>query len=543
MAARGRYAQDDRSVLKIIYKPDGRAVSLDIGHCILDIKLGALDIKIYFVESLGDLFEEVQLQKIFPDSKYFADCIPRSDPGIIVAEYEKLKHNKNFDLKLFITTHFILPAETQTDYLSANKPLVQHLNDLWVFLKRTPTVYEGTLLPLPFPYIVPGGRFREVFYWDSYFTMLGLQVSAHTDLIQSMVDNFAFMIDEFGFIPNGNRTYFLGRSQPPFFSFMVELLAEEKGEHIIFQYLPQLEKEYEFWMNGCNDLSASKNIHRRVVLLPDGSILNRYWDDKDYARPEAFYEDSIIAKKSGRPTDVVHRHLRAACESGWDFSSRWMRDGQNIESIEAADIIPVDLNCLLLHLEELLLKIYSVKQDAKRIKFFETVIQSRKASIQKYFWNEAEDFYYDFHFIDQKQTLKSTLAATYPLFCGVATNNQAQAVARRLEQKFLYKGGLITTLVKTGQQWDAPNGWAPLQWIAYKGLHKYGFSQLANTIRERWMTNCEKVYGDTGKMMEKYNVAEMTEKAGGGKYPNQDGFGWTNGVYLKMHNDLPNETK
>jgi alpha,alpha-trehalase len=495
----------------------------------------------FFIESLGDLFKEVQLQKLFRDSKYFVDCIPRTDPGIIVAEYQKLKHEKNFDLKLFITTHFILPPEPQTEYLSANKPIVQHLNDLWVFLKRTPSVHGGTLVPLPFPYIVPGGRFREVFYWDSYFTMLGLQVSAQNDLIQSMVDNFAFMIDEFGFIPNGNRTYFLGRSQPPFFSFMVELLAEEKGDDIKFQYLPQLEKEYGFWMDGYNELSSSKKIHRRVVLLPDGSIMNRYWDDKDYARPEAFYEDTTIAKKSGRPAHVVPRNLRAACESGWDFSSRWMRDGQNNESIEAADIIPVDLNCLLLHLEEVIFKIYSHKKDISRMQFFETVIQNRKKSIQKYFWNNAEGYYFDYHFIDQEPTKKFTLAATYPLFCRVATTDQAKAIARQLDQKFLFDGGLITTLVNTGQQWDAPNGWAPLQWIAYRGLQQYGFSALANKIRERWMKNCEKVYDDTGKMMEKYNVVDVTVKAGGGKYPNQDGFGWTNGIYLKMHNDHAKE--
>lgn len=489
----------------------------------------------FFIESLGDLFKDVQLRKIFPDSKFFVDCIPRTDPEIIIAEYEKLRYEKNFDLKLFVTTHFILPAESKTDYLSANKPLVQHLNDLWTYLKRTTSVHGGTLISLPFPYIIPGGRFREVFYWDSYFTMLGLQVSGHTDLIHSMVDNFGFMLDEFGFIPNGNRTYFLGRSQPPFFSFMVELLANEKGEQIMLHYLPQLEKEYEFWMNGSNELSFSNNIHRRVALLPDGSIMNRYWDDKEYARPEAFYEDSTIAKKSGRSVNEMHRHLRAACESGWDFSSRWIRDGQNNESIEAGNIIPVDLNCLLLHLEEVLLKIYSNKQDGKRILLFEKAIQTRKAAIQKYFWSKAEGFYIDYHFIDHTHTGKLTLAASYPLFCRVATQEQANSVAQHLEQKFLHEGGLITTLVNTGQQWDAPNGWAPLQWISYKGLYQYGFSNLANIIRKRWMKNCEKVYDETGKMMEKYNVADITVKAGGGKYPNQDGFGWTNGIYLAMY--------
>src|SRR4030081_1780830 len=145
--------------------------------------------ELFFIESLGDLFLSVQSQKIFPDSKFFVDCIPRSEPANILLEYEKIKNQPDFDLKLFVATHFIFPAELSSGYLSANKPLLQHLQDLWMVLKRTPSIHGGTLISLPFPYIVPGGRFREVFYWDSYFTMLGLQVSRETELIKSMIAN------------------------------------------------------------------------------------------------------------------------------------------------------------------------------------------------------------------------------------------------------------------------------------------------------------------------------------------------------------------
>ena len=272
------------------------------------------------------------------------------------------------------------------------------------------------------------------------------------------------------------------------------------------------------------------------------AVLNRYWDDKDYTRPEAFFEDSNVAKSSGRPLVEVQRHLRAACESGWDFSSRWLRDGKTMETIEAAHIIPVDLNCLLLHLEETLLKIYTLKQDdPAMIQTFQAAVQKRHTAIQKYCWNEAKGFYFDYHFKDKQQTDKYSLAAAYPLFFWIASPQQAQSVARVLEQKFLFDGGLVTTLVTTGQQWDAPNGWAPLQWMAYKGLLENGFTELAARVRERWLKNCEKVYDDTGKMMEKYNVVDMHIKAGGGKYPNQDGFGWTNGVYLRMRQDMERE--
>lgn len=493
----------------------------------------------FFIESLGDLYYEVQSQKIFPDSKFFADSIPRMEGEAIVAEYERLRKEPGFDLPAFVSTHFSLPPELSTGYLSANKPLLQNLEELWTFLKRTATVPGGTVIPLPYPYIVPGGRFRELFYWDSYFTMLGLQASKHIDMMQYMVDNFAYLIEHIGFIPNGNRTYFISRSQPPFFVLMVELLAQEKGEHVLLSYLPHLEKEYAFWMDGVNCLSAERNTYRRVARLPDGSVLNRYWDDKDYTRPEAFFEDRTIAIKSGRPLELVQRHLRAACESGWDFSSRWLQDGQFMTSIETTNIVPVDLNCLLLHLEETLLKIHTLTGNTQRVAALQAAAHKRHAAIQRYCWDEEEGFYFDYHLPTQQRSDKLTMAAIFPLFFRLALPEQAHRVAGTLEQKFLFDGGLVTTLTTSGQQWDAPNGWAPLHWMAYKALQHYGCIELALKVQDRWMKNCEKVYADTGKMMEKYNVVDVSGKASGGKYPNQDGFGWTNGVYLRMKAEVP----
>lgn len=492
----------------------------------------------FFVESLNGLYEAVQSQKIFPDPKYFVDCTPRTDAATIVSEYEKLQHEPGFDLNLFVNTHFILPPEVHTGYLSANKPLLQHIEELWTVLKRTPVelTHCGTLIPLPHPYIVPGGRFREIFYWDSYFTMLGLEVAGHIDLIENMIDNFAYLASRVGHIPNGNRTYFLSRSQPPFFSLMVELLADKKGPDILLRFLPALETEYAYWMDGSSLLNLSQTCYRHVVLMPDGSILNRYWDDKSTVRPEAWYEETKLANRSGRPVHQVYRHLRAACESGWDYCSRWLADGQTWETIETTHIVPVDLNCLLLHLEEVLLKIYTMRNDGEKMMAMQSATQKRFSAIQQYCWNESFGFYFDYHHILQRQTGKYSLAAIYPLFFKVASPEQAQAIANIIEEKFLCEGGLVTTLVNTSQQWDSPNGWAPLQWMAYKGLQQYGFVELAAKVKDRWLKTCEKVYADTGKMMEKYNVLDVQAKAGGGKYPNQDGFGWTNAVYLALLN-------
>ncbi len=487
----------------------------------------------FMIEQLSPLYEDVQMSEVFSDSKYFVDCVPLSSVQDILSQYETEKKAAGFDLKRFVQTHFRLPAEPDNSYRSADKPLTEHLSLLWDVLTRTPDDQGGTLISLPNKYIVPGGRFREVYYWDSYFTMLGLQVSKRVDIIENMVSNFAYLIDTVGFIPNGNRTYYLGRSQPPFFSLMLGILAEEKGNDVLLNYQSQLEKEYAFWMDGAESLSESNPAHRRVVLLPDGNILNRYWDDHDTPRPEAFTEDKHIAQQSGRNISEVYRDIRAAAESGWDFSSRWFRDEKNMETIQTTRLLPVDLNCLLLFLEQMLANIYG-KRAPGLSRDMSQKAHNRKNAIQQYCWNEELGFYFDYHFIDQKQTDAFTLAGVYPLFVNICGFERSIRAAECIEKKFLNSGGVVTTLNKTGQQWDLPNGWAPLQWIAYKGLQNYSHHALADHLKQNWMLSNEKVYAATGKMMEKYNVTDTETKAGGGEYPNQDGFGWTNGVYLKF---------
>jgi len=177
---------------------------------------------------------------------------------------------------------------------------------------------------------------------------------------------------------------------------------------------------------------------------------------------------------------------------------------------------------------------YQLMKDEDNAALFETKIKTRIDAIQNWCWNERKGCYFDYDLVDISHEIHFNLATIFPLFFNIATAAQAEKIATLIQEKFLHPGGLITTLYNTGQQWDAPNGWAPLQWMAYKGLQQYGFTELSKKIRANWITNCEKVFDDTGKMMEKYNVMDITITAGGGEYPNQDGFGWTNGVYLKM---------
>ncbi len=495
-------------------------------------------------ELYGDLFYEVQSNpELFPDSKTFVDAVPIYDVEIIRERYAQLPNTSTSELNIFLEDHFLIP-ENNNVYHTDSSSIRQHISNLWEVLKRpADEKISGTLIPLPNPYIVPGGRFREIYYWDSYFTMLGLQVDDENEIIHNMVDNFSYLINTNGFIPNGNRTYYLGRSQPPFYAKMVEVLADIEGEQVYVDYLPYLEKEYAFWMSGSETLSEASPTHKRVVRLPGGEILNRYWDEFDTPRPESYREDVETADEAlelfpGKSRNEVYRNLRAAAESGWDFSSRWLVREQDstfrLSTIHTTDILPVDLNSLLYNLENILAKAYALSGDLSRNEEYNNKMEARKKAINKYFWNNAEMFFMDYDLVKQQPTEVISLAGVYPLFFEIADGPQADKVAQKVESVFLMPGGVVTTPNNTGQQWDAPNGWAPLQWITIDGLRNYGHTALATDIKNNWLQLNTRIYKRTYKMLEKYNVEDLSKESGGGEYPTQDGFGWTNGVYQKL---------
>ncbi len=485
------------------------------------------------------LFEDIQLSDIYPDSKTFPDVIPLKDPKIIMKNYLLDKNTPGFSLKEFAQNNFTLPATKATGFESNTAlGLRHHIDTLWTVLHQqvsTSSEFPTSLIALPNSYIIPGGRFREVYYWDSYFTMLGLKEAGKINMIEEMVDNFAWLIKTVGFIPNGNRTYYLTRSQPPFFSLMVALLASVKGDSVFVKYSDALEKEYDFWMKGSSELKPG-DAKDNVVMLADGSVLNRYWDAGDYPREESYKEDIAEAKKSGQDSKEFYRNIRAAAESGLDFSSRWFADGQSLGTIITTDFLAVDLNGLLVHLEQTIAKANKSKGDSNRAKLFLKKSEERKTAMQKYFWNTELNCFTDYNWKLKQFSTQKTLAGMVPLFFNLATKEQAAKVSRLIETNFLQPGGLLTTLNNTGQQWDAPNGWPPLEWMSIVGLNNYGYSKLADTIATRWIKINTNVFMQTGKLMEKYNVSDMGLTAGGGEYPLQDGFGWTNGVLLSLLN-------
>lgn len=487
-------------------------------------------------EALGDLFEDVQRSGIYGDGKTFVDMIPRRRMEQIQKEYSLLKDDPNFNLREFLSLHFYKYSAYDTPFkTNPDTTPREHISALWKHLERKNRADRGSLLSLPNPYIVPGGRFTEQFYWDSYFIMLGLAADGRWNIIEGMLKNFAHMIRRFGFIPTANRTYFLSRSQPPTFSLMVKLLAEHKGKsRTLVEYLPYLLVEHKFWMKGHRSLS--KYPHRayaRVVEMPNGTILNRYYDNKTTPRPESLNEDIETVAGMQRDPKQLFLDLRAGAESGWDFSSRWFEDPYDIRTVRTTDFVPVDLNSLLYHLETTIAEAYKVILQPLLAKRFQSMAERRRKAVLKYSWSSNDEFFVDYDLRSRHPGSRLTLAAVFPLFTRIASQTEAGKVARRLETDFLKEGGLVTTMFDTGQQWDSPNGWAPLNWVAIEGLRNYGYYDLADEIKYRWVSANLKVFERTGKFVEKYDVAKSVG-GGGGEYPLQDGFGWTNGVLAAL---------
>lgn len=485
---------------------------------------------------LGPLFSDVQSAKLFPDQKTFADAVPKSDPLTILADYRMQRKQSGFDLRHFVDVNFTLPGEGEKYVPPAGQSLREHIDGLWPVLTRTTDKASSkwdSLLPLPKSYVVPGGRFREVYYWDSYFTMLGLAESGHWDKISDMVDNFAYEIDTFGHIPNGNRSYYLSRSQPPFFSLMVELLATHDKD-ALKKYRPQMEKEYAYWMEGVDGLQPGQ-ANKRVVKLDDGTILNRYWDDRDTPRPESWLDDVNTAKNNpNRPATEIYRDLRSAAASGWDFSSRWMDDPQKLGTIRTTSIVPVDLNALMFKMETLLARASQEDGDSAGASKYEALAASRQKAIESHLWNEKEGWYADYDLKSKKVRNQLTAAALFPLYVKAAAQDRADKVAAATSSRLLKPGGITTTTINSGQQWDAPNGWAPLQWVTAEGLQNYGQEKVAMDVTWRFLKNVQHTYDREKKLVEKYDVSSTGTGGGGGEYPLQDGFGWSNGVTLKM---------
>ncbi|KAI9288330.1 trehalase [Umbelopsis sp. AD052] len=544
----------------------------------------------------GPLLRAVQLSNIFTDSKTFVDRPTAKPVNEVLNAFNMLgKNPSKADLRMFVDENFLetgmelsqVVMESKQDLAilkSIQDPSyrvwMSDLNNYWSNLTysfNTTFLCDGcssSILPTKRPFVVPGGRFREFYYWDSYFVIEGLLYSELDHTAKGMIENFLDFVEAYGFLPNGARIYYLNRSQPPFLVRMVKRYLEFMDDpELLARALPILDTEYEFWM---------KNTTVEIVDSKDGEkhYLNRYNVEYPYPRPEAYYEDWHTAHLDVNMTENdrinLYSDLATGAETGWDYSSRWVRnkkfDGGSqfelLKSLNTRAIIPVELNSLLYDMEVQLAQWNTGMKKA----YYERRAEQRLNSMDKLLWNDEKFSFYDFNLTSQAQQVEFTPSNYFPFWLGAVPErvaNDSSKLANVFDELThvlnLYPGILTTTLVETGLQWDLPNGWPPLQYVTlhallnvHKRITQNGYSQdmddkvdslqsVAKNLAERyvesgfcgWWATGGTIPGyvsnlghstDTGHMFEKFNVTVIGRSGGGGEYRPQMGFGWTNSI-------------
>lgn len=442
----------------------------------------------------------VQSMNLFADSKHFVDMPLMADPAHVLAEFRRVPQPYvRTDVMSFLHTYFGEPGSDMEDWVPqdhmseppvlariANATLRQWASDvnaLWPILGRrvkddvVNSPQRHSLLPLRHPVIVPGGRFRETYYWDSYWILRGLLTCGMRTTALGMIRNFLDLVATFGFIPNGARVYYLDRSQPPVLALMVDAYATATGDaSVVAEALPSMDQEYSFWMDG---------IH--AVRITDGAgrthVLNRYCANTTRPRPESYREDvNLTSGLSSDAAGALYQNVASAAESGWDFSSRWFADLQHLRSAVTTAVVPVDLNAFLYRMEVLLAGFHRTHGDAAASARYEQAAQVRTEAMEAFMWNSTRGMWFDYRIDTHAQSADVTAANYVPLWAGCgrldANPGRAGAVLRSLRDSGLVRaGGLLTSLRETGEQWDFPNAWAPLQHMLVEGLHSVGTAE------------------------------------------------------------------
>ncbi len=440
---------------------------------------------------------------------------------------------------------------------------------------------EG-LLYLPSRYVVPGGRFNEMYGWDSYFILLGLLQDGRDDLARGMVENFFFEIENYGALLNANRTYFLTRSQPPLLSSMIREVYEHpvaSGSGLnpldktwLAHAYAMAERDHALWASDvhrigntglaryhdigrgpvpemADDSNYYPDVLRWMLAHPDestGYVLNAPAEPTPAQAAELAKTSCDIKQSHVCARAVVEGHRltanfyegdRAMRESGFDTSFRF---GPFSGSTE--DYAPVCLNSLLFQYEMNLAHFATLLGRAEEAKHWTAMAEARRTAIHRYLWNAKTGFFFDWNSRTGEQSTYSYVTGFYPLWAGLATPAQAAAVERHLHD-FEHPGGLAMSRTASGTQWDLPYGWAPTNWLAVAGLERYGFHQDAARVSREFSATVLENFERDGTLREKYNVVSGSANVAvaAGYKANVIGFGWTNGVFLRMHDLLMKE--
>lgn len=516
----------------------------------------------------GKLLHTIQMAGIYTDSKTFVDMKIKTSPADVLQKFEVLMNEtENMPTKLeiqnFVKENFDREGsefqawdppdwKQNPEFLSKIKDKrfkdwATHLNLLWKFLGRKiktdirehPELYS--IIYVPNAVIVPGGRFREFYYWDSYWILKGLILSEMTDTVRGMIENFLHIVKTYGHIPNGGRIYYLMRSHPPLLLPMIQLYYEHtKNLTFIEEHIETMEKEFEFWMRN-----------RTVKIEKDGKhyTLARYKEGSYGPRPESYREDYETGStfSDDEDKDDFYSELKSAAESGWDFSTRWFiangTNKGNLTNIKTSYIIPVDLNSMLYWDARILSNFYSLLQNPNKTMKYEQIAEDWLEAVEQVLWHEEVGAWLDYDIMDEIKRDYFYPTNIAPLWTGCYHKEKQEyyvsKVLKYLERTQVMNnlGGIPTTLEHSGEQWDFPNAWAPLQHMMIFGLDSTGDSwaqELAYEIGLRWTRSNWLAYNKTKTMMEKYDASVPGGHGGGGEYEVQMGFGWSNGVILEL---------
>src|SRR5262245_4673351 len=422
-------------------------------------------------------------------------------------------------------------------------------------LRRLPDepaeVREHGLLYLPYPYVVPGGRFNEMYGWDSYFIQVGLLRDGEIELAKNMVDNFLYQIERYGKVLNANRTYYLTRSQPPFLTQMViGVYRKTRDTGWLSAAVPTIEKYYRFWTSEPHLVKETGL--SRYFDFGEGPAPEVISDERDergrthYDRVKEYYRTHEVKdydlsqyyiRDKDQLTRLFYKGDRSMRESGFDPSNRF-----GPFNIDIIHYNPVCLNSLLYLMETdtaEIMRLIGRSNDARR--WLERAAD-RREKVNRLMWDERDGLYYDYNFVKKEVRRYPFVTSFYPLWTGIAGRNQAARVAASL-RLFERAGGLQTSTNKSGSQWDAPFGWAPMQMIAVKGLRRYGYLKEADRISIRFLSMILKDFLEHNTIVEKYDVDRRSSQLGAGiKFgyaANQVGFGWTNAAFTDLYADLP----
>ncbi|KAJ0176989.1 hypothetical protein K1T71_006998 [Dendrolimus kikuchii] len=522
----------------------------------------------------SSLLHYVQMARIFPDSKTYVDLQMRKDENTTLEDFNNLLKETNNNpskeqLQKFVADYFDdmseLEAWTPSDHSDNPKFLNsitddnlkqfgKDINAIWPTLARKvkPIVLEKprqySFIPVSHGFIVPGGRFKEIYYWDTYWIIEGLLISGMTTTARGMIENLIELLNKIGHIPNGSRWYYQERSQPPLLSAMIYRYYENTNDDkFLKENVEALEKEIYYWLDT-HVVSFEKD-EKLYTLL-------RYYSLSAGPRPESYFEDYENAQKFDNQNDHTdfYINIKSAAESGWDFSSRWFisSDGDNngnLTNIRTTSIIPVDLNSIFANALDNLAYFYRILKNPRRSARWAAIAEQWKSAINGVLWNDEDGIWYDYDILNMKHRNYFYPSNVAPLWLNAVDKRivvkHAPKVLKYLKnsQGLDFPGGIPASLVRSGEQWDFPNVWPPEVSIVINALENMKLpeaSNLAKHLAQIWLRVCYKGFSENKQMFEKYDAEEPGKFGGGGEYTVQIGFGWSNGVvieFLKKYGD------